>query len=69
MDEKTLRLLIKKQVEEDKLNIKKCKNDCGRDGIKHWSNGSLLCEKCYNEWYEKHNPKIDDNDFVMITGR
>ena len=50
---------MKKRINVKKNILGKCRNDCGKEGVKFYGNGMWVCGDCYNEWTNKFKETIE----------
>jgi len=49
---------MKKRINIKKNILGKCRNDCGKEGVRFHGNGMWVCMECHNKWDKEFKEMI-----------
>ena len=50
---------MKKRINVKKNILGKCRNDCGKEGVKFYGNGMWVCVECHDKWNKEFKEMIE----------
>jgi len=60
---------MKKRINIKKNILGKCRNDCGKEGVRFHGNGMWVCMECHNKWDKEFKEMMASLEVDETIGR